>query len=344
MAAMHARDLIAKVTAGELPRVSVIVGSETFFTSRAVQALRGEALRDDFGGLNQDVLEGRGCSAARVIEAARTLPMLAKQRFVLVREVSAMAAAELDKLAEYLAAPCESCCLVLTAEKLDGRTRLAKRAASEKVLVDAAPLRQGDLRGFVTAEARARKLRIQPDAAEALVEAIGSDLPALDDALERLGLYVGERGVIDLNAVESCVTRVKSESIWALVDAVGLRDRATALRATGSLLAEREPPLRILSMVARQLRMVARMKSALAEGMPAQEAVRAAGAPPFKARELAQAAGRMSPRGLTHAFAVLRATDLALKGSKLPPDVALEQAIVELTRPTSEAPAPRTTR
>jgi DNA polymerase-3 subunit delta len=165
-----------------------------------------------------------------------------------------------------------------------------------------------------------------------LVDVIGLDLPALDDALERLALYVGPATSIDLAAVEACVTRVRTESIWALVDAVGLRDRATALRATASLLAEREPPLRILAMVARQLRMVARMKAALDQGMPAQEAVRAAGAPPFKARELSQAAGRMSARGLSRAFTVLAQTDLALKGSKRPPEIVLEGAILDLTR------------
>jgi DNA polymerase-3 subunit delta len=74
------------------------------------------------------------------------------------------------------------------------------------------------------------------------------------------------------------------------------------------------------------------MQAALAAGVPPQDAAREAGAPPFKARELAQAAKRMPPRALARAFAVLAETDLALKGSKRPPDMVLEGAILELTR------------
>jgi DNA polymerase-3 subunit delta len=175
-------------------------------------------------------------------------------------------------------------------------------------------------------------VRLAPEAAAAMLDAVGNDLPAIDDALERLELYVGPSAMIDVAAVDACIAKLRVESIWALVDAVGMRDRRTALKAAASLLASREPPLRILAMVARQLRMVGRMQSALAAGAPPQDAARQAGAPPFKARDLAAAARRFPPRVLARAFSVVAETDLALKGSKRPPDTVLEGAILELTR------------
>jgi DNA polymerase III subunit delta len=330
---VHVQELLQRIERGEIPDVVVVAGGEQFFVDRAVTALRRAVVGDGPAGFNEDVFEGKNGSASRILDAVRTLPMLASRRLVLVRDAEAMASAELDRLAEYLEAPCPSGCLVLTAEKLDGRTRLAKRAQKLDVVVDAAPLRPGDLRGFVHAEAQRRGVKLAPDAGAALIDAIGTDLPAIDDALERLGLYAGERKVIDLAAVEACVTKVRVESIWALVDAVGMRDRRTALRTASSLLADREPPLRILAMVARQLRIVSRMQSALATGAPPQDAARLAGAPPFKARDLAVAARRFDRKSLARAFAVLAQADVALKGSKRPPDVVLQGAILELTAP-----------
>ena len=128
------------------------------------------------------------------------------------------------------------------------------------------------------------------------------------------------------------MTKVRVETIWTLVDAVSMRDRRTALRSATSLLVDREPPLRILSMVARQLRIVSRMRSALAAGAPPQDAAREAGAPPFKARDLAAAARRFDHRSLARAFSVLAEADLALKGSKRPPDTVLQAAIMALTQ------------
>jgi DNA polymerase-3 subunit delta len=125
---------------------------------------------------------------------------------------------------------------------------------------------------------------------------------------------------------------VRVESIWQLVDAVGARDRRTALAASGRLLADGEPALRILAMIARQLRMLARMRDALKSGASPQDAARAAGAPPFKARDLATAARRFEDAQLRRAFTLLAETDMALKGSRRPPDTILQGAILELTR------------
>ena len=66
--------------------------------------------------------------------------------------------------------------------------------------------------------------------------------------------------------------------------------------------------------------------------MTAVKGAKEAGAPPFKARDLAAAAKRFDHRSLTRAFTVLAEADLALKGSKRPPDTVLEGAILELTR------------
>lgn len=331
---MEIQQLIREAQAGKHQPVHLLTGTERFFIQRAIHALRAASIGTG-NGWNEDSFQGKGGSATRILEAARTLPMMAAIRFVLVRSVEQLASGEQDKLAEYLTDPVDSCCLVLVAEKLDGRGRLAKIAKKQGVLTDASPLRASAVRGFVQTEARVRELRLDPDALSALVDAIGPDLPAIDDALERLSLYVGDSAHITLPAVEQCVSRVRVESIWALVDAVGMQNSKAALRAAASLLADREPPLRILAMVARQLRMVARMADGLQAGLSPSEAVKAAGAPPFKANELASAARRFDQPMLARAFRVLAATDLALKGSRRPPDAILEGAIMELTHPSA---------
>jgi DNA polymerase-3 subunit delta len=323
--------LIDSAEQGRHGALHLIVGSERLFIDRAVVALRRASVGAG-DGWNEEIFQGKGALAARIIDAARTLPMLGPVRFVLVRSVHDLADKELERIAEYASAPVDSCCLVLTAEKLDGRSKLMKVAKQRDFLCDAQPLKIGAMRGFAAREARRRKLRIDDAATSALVDCIGTDLSALDDALERLSLYVGLDQPITLAAVEACVSRVRVESIWALVDAVSARDRRTALRAASSLLGDREPPLRILALVSRQLRLLGRARQALDEGASADAAAAAAGAPPFKARELAQAARRMSMPELRRAFQILGEADLAQKGGKCPPDVALEGAILELTR------------
>ena len=88
--------------------------------------------------------------------------------------------------------------------------------------------------------------------------------------------------------------------------------------------------LRILAMVSRQLRMVAKMRQALGTGMSPEDAAREAGAPPFKARDLERAARRFTLPHLANAFSVVAETDGLLKGSRRPEDALLQEAVLRL--------------
>jgi DNA polymerase-3 subunit delta len=249
---------------------------------------------------------------------------------VLVRRVEGLKKGSLDALAEYVKDPAPEACLVLVATKIDGNSKLARAAKKAGARFDAKPLRAGAMRELAVSEARARGHVLAPAAAHTLVDAVGEDLSALDDALERLSLYVGPGQRIDVPAVEASVSRIRVDTIWQLVDAISLRDARQATHAAASLLADREPPLRILAMVSRQLRVVARMRGALASGMSGKEATRVSGAPPFKARALTEAARRFKLADLERAFTALAETDLLLKGSKEPDDVVLQRLVLDL--------------
>ncbi len=323
-------DVAKRASQGSLEPVYVLHGAERLLIERAVDAIREAVDASGAPGFNVDTFDGKGLDAAPVLSAAQTLPMMADRRLVLVRHAEAMTPTEQANLAAYVEDPCETTCLILTATKLDGRSKLVKAAKKRGFLIDVKPLRGRELRDFIRAEAAVRDHSIAPQAVETLLDAVGDDLAAIDDALERLSLFVGPGQRIDADAVLTCVTRIRVESIWSLVDAIGLRDTRQGIAAAQSLLDDREPPLRLLAMVARQLRIVAKMREALSEGLRPQDAAKRAGAPPFKARDLTESARRFTADSLGHAFTLIAETDRALKSSKRPPEVILQDAVLEL--------------
>lgn len=323
-------DVTTRARKGSLDPVYVLVGTEGLLIERVVDEVRRAVDAAGAPGFNVEVFNGQGLDAARVISAARTLPMMADTRLVLLRHADGMTPTEQTNLADYLDDPSDSTCVLIVASKLDGRSKLAKAAKKAGVLIEANPLRGRELQEFIRAEAVARQHNIAPQAIDALRDAVGDDLAAIDDAMERLSLFVGAGQRIDADAVMQCVTRIRVESIWSLVDAIGLKDRRQGIAAAQSLLDDREPPLRLLAMVARQLRIVARMREALSEGLRPQDAAKRAGAPPFKARDLTESARRFTADSLGDAFTLIAAADRALKGSKRPPDVILQEAVLEL--------------
>lgn len=331
---------LAEARQGKWRPVNVLVGGETLLIERAARYLKKASVGDDgVRGFNDDLFHGQGLVGAKVVAAARTLPMMARSRYVLVRDLEAVAAAELDVLADYLGKPSPSTCLVLMGDKLLGTTKLAKAAKSlankgEGAFLAVEPLKGPLLERFVLGEAKRRRCTLDHDAQALLVDAIGNDLAAMEDAIERLSLYVGgeKGGQITRRAVEDVVQRVRVDTVWKLVDAIALKRQKVAMEAVGSLLADREQPLGILGQIARQLRIVSRMKDALDEGLRPDDAVKRAGAPPFKARDLSESARKFSHADLRRAFRVLAETDQALKGSKRDPETVLEESVLSLTR------------
>lgn len=312
--------------------VYVVVGSEGLLAERFLTAVRSTVLEGGIEGFNDDLFNGKGLDGQAVVTTARTMPMMADRRLVRVRSLEAAKAKDLEAITAYLDEPSEEACLLLQAEKLDGRSKLVKAAKKAGYFVDASPLRLNAIGGFIRAEAEARGHRIEAAAVSSLQEIFGTDLSAIDDAMERVSLFVGPGKKIDDASVRACIQNLKSESIWSLVDAIGRGDMRSILRASGSLLAEREPPLRILALVSRQLRMLLRVRAALKEGASAQEAAKQAGAPPFKAQELASSAKRFSAQAFVEGFNIVEEADHALKSSKRPDALILEEALMRLSR------------
>ena len=102
------------------------------------------------------------------------------------------------------------------------------------------------------AEAARRSVRFDPGGAASLVLAVGADLAALSDAIDRLALFAGDRSVRDTD-VAQVVANVREASQFELAR----RDRRSQPRSrTRSLLhqlmKQQEPGLLVLAFVARQ--------------------------------------------------------------------------------------------
>lgn len=332
---------IKSAEAGELLPVYLLSGEDRFHRDRAVEALVRAALGGGLAELNVDKLIAGEADADTAIRAARTVPMMAKRRVVLVRSVERWDSASsgdddklspLDKIAEYAKAPADTACLILVAEKVDGRRKLVAAAKKQGFLVECGLPSARELPAWVRARAKEKGHPIDADVAELLAEIAGTDLSTLDDALERLSLYVGEGAEITEDAVGACVTRVRLADTWKLVDALAARDLSAVL----TLLADVYDPkstLPLLGALTFRVRQLGKLKAGLDAGESPEEAARTAGIfRPFEAREAAKKVRAFRPRELERWLLVLQEVDLALKSSRRPQDVILADMFTRLCR------------
>jgi DNA polymerase-3 subunit delta len=328
------RDVVAEVRAGRLAPVYYLYGKERFLVERAFAAIREAALDPRTQAFNLDVIdckEGKH-HAERILAAARTLPMMARRRLVVVKDADELDPTDLEALHPYLGAPAETTCLVFVAVAADLRRRFFLELKRRGGLAKFDPLYERRLPGWIETEARSLGHSLEPGATTLLVDVIGADLAQLASALEQLSLYVGPRQRITEAAVEELVAETRQHSVFDLANAVGERDTRRALHQCRRMLQAREPAIRILFMLTRHFRQLWTAKELLDRHEDREAIAQAVGIRPFVVDGLLRQARRFTGADLARAFEALYATDRALKSSRAGDDLVLERLVVDLCR------------
>jgi DNA polymerase-3 subunit delta len=300
-----------RISADKLDPIYVLVSAEPLLLDRTLAALRDATVAPALRAFNEDVIDGRGATAARVLAAARTMPMMGPRRLVLLRDIGAMTAAELGGLLEYLDAPSPSTVLVATALKADKRLKFFAAAAKKGLLHELTAPR--DVAGWVNDEARQRGIAIRPDAVRRLTDAVGADLSRLSLVLDQLWLYADAKP-ITVDDVDDLVADTRERSVFELTDAIGLGDRRRAMAAVASLCDQRQSAVGVIAMLGRHMRQLSLYRAARAGGVGKSDLARVLGVPPFVVDKLARQAERYADVALDRAVIDLSATDRALKG------------------------------
>jgi DNA polymerase III subunit delta len=341
---------LAEAARGELRPIYLVAGEEAHLASQVVAALKVATMKGGVTGLNEDQYQAGETDVDKVLAAARTLPMMAKRRFVLLRSLERWepkaGAREgkltdkdpFEKLLDYAKAPSQSTVLVLFGAGVDKRRKLYTQAKTDGFLVACEPLSRQDLPRWIEQRVTARGCKIDASVADLLAELVGPELAPVADAVERLCLYVGDGSEIVEDTVATCIVRLRAASVWELVAAVGRRDAGAALAALADVYDPQDRGLRLLGVLAWSTRQLLRFDSALRAGASPDQAAIRAGAPPFKARELSQQVKALPRADLEKWPELLARLDLELKGgTRRPPQAVLESAILRLCRASGGA-------
>ena len=249
--------------------IHLLWGDDEAARNRAVEALVQAQLDPSWASLNLSRLDGHDASqAALALEEARTPPFGSGSRVVVLQRSPFCSQCPAD-LAEgfeaSLAQVADGCHLLLVSSgKPDARLRTTKALqklvkaglASEQSFALPAIWDGAGQVDLVERTARELGLSLEPAAAEALAEAIGSDSARLASELDKLSLFaMGESAAasISLEAVKALVGG-QNTSALAVGDALLAGRPADAIALVDALLAANEPALRIVAALTSQIR------------------------------------------------------------------------------------------
>jgi len=264
---------------------------------------------------------------ADVLDELRTLPFLAPRRLVIVRDADSFVTAHRQALERFLQAPPSSATLLLLVAHWNARTRLAKLIGKIGHVTDCSLPATTGLPRWLAQAAKRRGKKLAPDAAALLAEWVGRDLAALNNEMEKLSLYAGDRAAITIEDVCAVVTASAGPAAFDLTNAITAADLPAALKALGGMLRKRGDEFKTLGMVAWHLRRAMLAKELLQAGQSPRQALPPM--PPHARNAFLALLNRRSLSAFRLDFRRLIRADLRMKsGAK--PAAALQELLASL--------------
>src|SRR5712691_4693918 len=335
---------------GALQPVYYLHGEEDVLKEEAVRALLDRAVPPAMRDFNVDRRAAGELDAEGLYALVNTPPLLAERRAVVLRGVEQLRkkSPAREELLRYLANPNPSTLRVLVQGSGDAEPEADLAAHATAVAVGRlAPER---VPGWIAHQAGHLGLTLAPDAVELIIAAVGNDLGALAQELDKLGaLAAGRTATAD--DVTAVVGVRRGETLEDLLTAALERRAAAAARLLGPVLEQAGMSgVRIVSALGTALVGTALARAELdRSGTPprAEDAVfrHLRAARPFGLGSYKEAAARWvrwagawRAEELVRALRAALAADRALKGTTVTDDRGiLLQLVLQLVAPRREA-------
>jgi DNA polymerase-3 subunit delta len=297
------------------------LAGEAFLADEALQKVRDEVASDPLS----EAEFGPTDDIAAVLEALETPSLLGGRRVVIVRDAHALKKDATEALSAYLASPSEQSVLVLVGEARSKLMTQAKKAGSV-VTLDAPRGRR--LASWLRDRGREHRLKLDDRGAWALIDAVGSGLRDLDVALDQLSTGLGAGAKVGAAEVRRAFPRLADERIYAFTDAVGERKTAASVGMLRRLLEQGDEPLMVFGALVAQVRRMLVARRVVERGPRAVAEL--LGMPEWRAERLHRQARSYREGELMDAMEVLAECDVEMKGGDLPPEIALERAVLRI--------------
>lgn len=256
-------------------------------------------------------------SAVSAFASARTLPMLADLRVIVVRELEQSADGVLAAFAGYLAHPSPSTLLIVSgsgfpAVKKGGSNWSAKIAPLIKVAGKHVKLSVKDVAPASFAREHARSIGKDLGAQEAklLVETVGTDLGTIAREVEKVAVYAGDEPRITREAIQAASSLLAEAVVWDLTTGIAARDASIALPALLRLLDGGDASHRLLGLTVWQLRLALQVVELHAMGRREPEIRDAVSMQPQQIARIIAAVGKNAPSTASTLERIARANRL----------------------------------
>ena len=306
--------------------IYLLYGEEAYLRKQYTERLR-EAMCTKDDQMNNHFYDGKDINIGEIIDLAETLPFLAERRVIFISN-SGLFKSGGEQMAEYLSSPNESTYFVFTESEVDKRSKLYKSVQSKGYISEFATQDENTLKRWVGTTLAKEGKQIRESVVELFLNKTGTDMENIHSELEKLICYCIDKTEITADDVnEICTTRV-SNHIFDMTEAIAEGNTTKALNLYYDLLALKEPPMRILFLIARQYNILLQVKNMKNKGYDNKAIASKVSLPPFVINKYISQAARFKTSQLVSAVNACVQAEEDIKTGKLNDMMSVEIIIL----------------
>ncbi len=315
------------IKTGNFKQSYLLFGEEAYLKHQYKEKLLN-ALNPDGDTMNFSRYEGKGVDVKQLIDLCETMPFFAERRIILLEDTGFFKN-KCDELADYMKSLPDYLVLVFSESEVDKRSRMYKAVKSGGRVTEFAKQDEKTLMRWAAGILGKEGRKITQRDMELFLTKTGTDMGNIRMELEKLITYTEGQDIVSAEDIEAvCVTQTTNK-IFDMVRAVTEKNQKRALELYYDLLTLKEPPMRILFLLAKQFRQLLLTKKMSGEGASQNEIATRLGVPSFVVRNISACARSYTVEELEQAVEDFVDAEEAVKTGRLGDVLSVELLIVK---------------
>ena len=246
--------------------VYLLFGEEAFLKKSYKNRLKDPI--PDGDTMNYNYYEGKGMNVNEIIGLSDTMPFFSEKRLILMEDSGFFkGGAGADEMTQYMEHIPETTCLVFVESEVDKRSRLYKAVKKYGYAAELSHQDSGQLARWAAGILSKNGRKITGRTMELFLSKTGDDMENISSELEKLISYTLGRDIVTDEDVETICTTQVTNKIFDMISAISARQTRKAMDLYEDLLTLKEPPMRILFLIARQFNQILQVKELVGKGM-----------------------------------------------------------------------------
>lgn len=341
-------EILEALKRGQVQPIYLLYGEELYFIRQLEQAVIKAVLTPEEMDMNLLHLD-KDPSINELIALIETVPFMGGKNVIHIRgtallrprknnnnEQSEVSDKSEERLLKVISNMPEYTHLILsTTDKVDKRRKIFKLIEKYGATVELANIKGKDVRGWLNSKLVELNKKMDSDAMEYFLGVISImpqiSLGFLHNELEKAALFTEGKTRISQSDLIEIMSSIPEISIFSMIDAVSQKQIGKALQLMGEQIKSGEHPLKLVSLLARQVRLMWQAKELAKDGCGTREIAEKLGLVPFIGEKMLKQSKNFTSEILKQATLALATADCDLKSGRANKST-LEEIIISMCK------------